>query len=288
MMLPSHLSDPVGGHRAGSVEGASDSRVTATGGGLVEGAVARETARAMASARLAAGFLIFLVGRVRVIEALAVLSGFLVLTTAIPGAATDLVPFPLWTTTTPIDPRCGRWADALDEVTAAEPMMATPWSQAGRLDQHVEGVRGPGGQVPDVEQVTLPDPADVAVGPRRGHAGQVVGEGGAAVAHAHARAREAGDRGRRGVGDGGPPAAVGPRGDLVLEGRGGGGHLEGGGGGRRVHRGRAEGGDPVGGVQVIVSVVGVPWITKVAMALMAPGTKSTRPVPGPVCQVTGL
>ena len=33
-MLPSHLRSPVGGHSAGSADGARDSRVTATGGGL--------------------------------------------------------------------------------------------------------------------------------------------------------------------------------------------------------------------------------------------------------------
>ena len=32
---------------------------------------------------------------------------------------------------------------------------------------------------------------------------------------------------------------------------------------------------PAGGVQARVSEVGVPWITKVMMALMAPGTKLT-------------
>ena len=53
MMLPSHLVDPVGGHRAGSADGASDSRVTATGGGLTEVVAASETASATASARLA-------------------------------------------------------------------------------------------------------------------------------------------------------------------------------------------------------------------------------------------
>ena len=36
------------------------------------------------------------------------------------------------------------------------------------------------------------------------------------------------------------------------------------------------------------SVVGVPRMTKVATASMSPGVKKTLPVPGPVCQVTGL
>jgi hypothetical protein len=45
---------------------------------------------------------------------------------------------------------------------------------------------------------------------------------------------------------------------------------------------------PAGGVQVTDSVVGLPFITKVTAALMVPGTKLTNPVPGPVCQVTGL
>ena len=44
---------------------------------------------------------------------------------------------------------------------------------------------------------------------------------------------------------------------------------------------------PAGGVQPIVSVVGVPWTTKVAAMSMSPGTKLTAPVPGPVCQSTG-
>ena len=45
---------------------------------------------------------------------------------------------------------------------------------------------------------------------------------------------------------------------------------------------------PDGGAQEMDSVVGVPLTTKVASAVMAPGTKETLPVPGPVCQVTGL
>ncbi len=35
-------------------------------------------------------------------------------------------------------------------------------------------------------------------------------------------------------------------------------------------------------------MVGVPLITKVTVASMVPGVRSTAPVPGPVCQVTGL
>ena len=45
---------------------------------------------------------------------------------------------------------------------------------------------------------------------------------------------------------------------------------------------------PWGGVQVMVTVVGVPLPTKVTAAVMAPGAKSTTPDPGPVCQVTGV
>ena len=45
---------------------------------------------------------------------------------------------------------------------------------------------------------------------------------------------------------------------------------------------------PWGGVQVMVTVVGVPLPTKVATASMFPGLKSTGPDPGPDCQVTGV
>ncbi len=45
---------------------------------------------------------------------------------------------------------------------------------------------------------------------------------------------------------------------------------------------------PDGGAQSMLTVVGDPWITKVTTTSIAPGTKSTTPVPGPVCQVTGL
>src|ERR1700724_3426135 len=123
MMLPSHLMVPVGGHRAGSLDGGSDSRVTATGGGLVVVARACASASAMASGCPAAGFWILLGGRGRVIEALARDSGLLVLTTAIPGAATALALFPLWATMTPMAPKvvCPVW---LDEVTTTEPVMA--------------------------------------------------------------------------------------------------------------------------------------------------------------------
>lgn len=45
---------------------------------------------------------------------------------------------------------------------------------------------------------------------------------------------------------------------------------------------------PGGEVQLIASVVGVPWITKVAEISMSPGTNLITPVPGPVCQLNGL
>ena len=92
------------------------------------------------------------------------------------------------------------------------------------------------------------------------------------VGHVH-RGRETGDGGRRGVGDRGPPAAVGSGADLVLEGRGGGGHLEGGGGRGWVHGRRAEGLHPDGGVQETDSETGDPWMTKVTLALMGPGVR---------------
>ena len=45
---------------------------------------------------------------------------------------------------------------------------------------------------------------------------------------------------------------------------------------------------PWGGEQSMDTEVGVPSITKVVTASRVPGAKSTSPVPGPVCQVTGL
>ena len=59
-----------------------------------------------------------------------------------------------------------------------------------------------------------------------------------------------------------------------------------GGGGSTVVESRAP--TPVGLEQSMLTVVGVPWITKVTTRPMAPGVKSTTPVPGPVCQMTGL
>ena len=188
-------------------------------------------------ARPAAALLIFLVGRVRVIDALALDEGALVLTRGIPGAATDLVPFPLWTHDHPDRPQ-GGVACLVGRGHHGRTGDGHAREQAGGPDQHVEGVRGPGGQVPD----RAGDPAGSrrrTVGPRRRHPGQVVGERGPAVTHAHG-GRQAGDRGRRRVGDGDSPAPVGPCTHLVLERWGGGRHLEGGGGRRRVHGGGAQ------------------------------------------------
>ncbi len=250
MMLPSHLVDPVGGQRAGSAEGASDSRVTATGGGLVVVVPARETARASAAARLAAGFLIFLLGRVRVTEALAVFRG-LGADEAIPGAATALVPLPLWTTMTPIGPEGGGVDAALDEVTVAEPVMAAPVDRPVVLTSTSRVSEAPAARVP-MEQVSLPDAGRRAVGPRGGHAGQVVRGGPASVGHGHTGVTPVTvDFEVLAMVTPQPPSV--PARDLVLQGRGGGrGTWKVGVGGARVDRGRAEGGHPVGGVQEIV------------------------------------
>ena len=45
---------------------------------------------------------------------------------------------------------------------------------------------------------------------------------------------------------------------------------------------------PTGGVQVMVTVVGVPLPTRVTAAVRVPGLKSTTPDPGPDCQITGV
>ena len=119
--------------------------------------------------------LIFLVGRVRVTEALATFSGFLVLTRAMPGAATALVPFPLSTTTTPMAPRVVAWDPALVERHRGRAGDGGARGQAGGVDQHVEGVRGPCGQVPH-RTGQLARSGAGAVGPRGGHAGQVEGQ----------------------------------------------------------------------------------------------------------------
>lgn len=119
---------------------------------------ARVTASARACARVAADLLIFLVGKVRVIEALALVRGALVLTRGMPGAATDFVPFPLCRTITPIDPRVV-WPVWLDEVTTAEPVMTTPWSRPEVLTSTLRVSEAPADRFP-IEQVTRPDPAD--------------------------------------------------------------------------------------------------------------------------------
>ena len=125
---------------------------------------ASETAKAIASARSAAAFLIFWVGRVRVIDALAVFSGFLVLITAIPGAATALALLPLWTTMTPIDPRVVVWDEALDEVITADPVMASPEERPTVLTSTSRVSEVPAARFP-IGQVILPDPADVQLVP---------------------------------------------------------------------------------------------------------------------------
>ena len=81
------------------------------------------------------------------------------LTTAIPGAATALVLFPLWTTMTPIGPRVVAWDEALDEVIAADPVMATPVARPVVLTSTSRVSEAPAARFP-IEQVTLPDPAD--------------------------------------------------------------------------------------------------------------------------------
>ena len=178
MMLPSHLVVPVGGHRAGSADGASDSRVTATGGGLVEVVPAVASASAKASACPAAGLLIRLVGRVRVTEALALDSVFLVLTTSDPRERPPPWSLlPLWTTMTPIDPREVAWDPALVELIEADPVMATPVARPVVLTSTSRESEAPAARFP-IEQVTLPDPADEQLVPDAAIAGQVIGERG--------------------------------------------------------------------------------------------------------------
>ena len=93
------------------------------------------------------------------IEALAVFSGFLVLATGIPGTATALALFPLWTTMTPIDPRVVPWDEALDEVIEADPVMATPVARPVVLTSTSRASEAPGARFRS-GQVILPDPAD--------------------------------------------------------------------------------------------------------------------------------
>ena len=176
-------------------------------------------------------------------EALAVFSGFLVLTTATPGAATALVLFPLWTTMTPIDPRVVAWDEALDEVTVADPVMATPVARPVVLTSTSRVSEAPAGRFP-MEQVILPEPADEQLVPEAAMPARSIGEGRAAVGHAHTGADRPVTVAVEVLAMVAPQPAVGPGGDLVLEGWGGGRHLEGGGGRRRVHRGRVEGRRP--------------------------------------------
>ena len=65
-------------------------------------------------------------------EALALDSGFLVLTRAIPGAATALVPFPLWTTMTPIGPKVVVWDDGVGRGHRGRAGDGGALGQAGR------------------------------------------------------------------------------------------------------------------------------------------------------------
>ena len=90
---------------------------------------------------------------------MAVFSGFLVLTTGIPGAATASVPFPLWTTITPIDPSVVAWDEALDEVMVADPVMTTPLARPLVLTNTSRESEAPSTRFRS-GQVTLPDPAD--------------------------------------------------------------------------------------------------------------------------------
>src|ERR1700722_339748 len=153
MSPPSHLRVPVGGHRAGSAEGASGSRVTATGGGLAE-LPARETASASAMP----AFMTPALGRVRVRVALALDSEDLVLVNAIPGVATALVPLPPWTTTTPMSPRIVEWIPALAEVTATDPAMLVPEARPPVLTSTLSVTEVPEARLA-IEQVIFPGPA---------------------------------------------------------------------------------------------------------------------------------
>ena len=140
-MLPSHLRVPVGGHRAGSAEGASGSRVAATGGGLASGAgEGRPPASACRPTVSCSGF-----GQGQGQVALALDSEDLVLARRSRGWP------PPWCRCRP-GPRPPRsppgssWLPALAEVTATDPVIGA-LGQAAGVDQHIEGVRSPRGQV---------------------------------------------------------------------------------------------------------------------------------------------
>ena len=249
-------------------------RVTATGGGFsVTVAEAKGAISGVIEAELAA-FLVTLIlalGRVRVTLALASLRVRLVLARAIPGAATASVPLPDSTTTTSTPPRVVVWEPALDEDTVAEPVMVVPLVSPVVSTNRLRVSEAPSANVP-MEQVTLPEPSVEHEVPEARHAGQVVGQGVAPVGHPDG-GRQPVDRGGRGVGDGGahPPSVP------ALTWFWSGGVEEGtwkvgvDGGGLTVVEPRAA--TPEGGVHARDSVVGVPWITKVTSASMAPGMK---------------
>ena len=102
--------------------------------------------------------LILCLGRVSVIVVRDLKWEPLVLARAIPGTATDLVPFS--TRTASIAPNVVEWADALEDDTPAEPVMAVPVANPPVLTRTSMVVDEPAAR-PPMGQASPPGPVDV-------------------------------------------------------------------------------------------------------------------------------